>query len=232
METSLHRALKEHYAEPGARFEVPLQGFRIDVVCGRRLIEIQHGTLSAIRDKVRRLLVCYRVTVVKPIVAGKLLVKLDRRGGTPVARRRSPKRGSAIDVFQELIHFTRIFPHPRLTLEVPLVQIEERRYPGHGRRRWRRATDQVVEDQALLAIDRAYRLRTPADVARLIACPLPDPFHTAHLAEGLGVPRWFAQQIAYCLRKIGAASVVGKQGNARLYAWETREGRTPLAKVA
>ena len=39
------------------------------------------------------------------------------------------------DLFDDLVHFTRVFPHRRLTLEVPLVDIEEWRYPGHGRRR-------------------------------------------------------------------------------------------------
>ena len=30
------------------------------------------------------------------------------------------------------VHFTRVFPHRRLTLEVVLIEIEEWRYPGHG----------------------------------------------------------------------------------------------------
>ena len=45
-------------------------------------------------------------------------------------------RGTFVDLFDELVHFTRVFPHPRLALEVVLVEIEEWRYPGHGRRRW------------------------------------------------------------------------------------------------
>jgi len=52
-----------------------------------------------------------------------------------VSRRWSPKRGAAVDIFDDLVHFTRAFPHKRLTLEVPLVEVEELRYPGHGRRR-------------------------------------------------------------------------------------------------
>ncbi len=43
------------------------------------------------------------------------------------------------------------------------------------------------------------------------------PFHTGQLAEALGAQRWVAQRIAYCLRKMGAANQVGKQGNAWLY---------------
>ena len=58
--------------------------------------------------------------VVKPIVARKHLVKQHRAGGKVDSRRRSPKQGTVLDLFEELVHFTRVFPHRRLTLEVPL----------------------------------------------------------------------------------------------------------------
>lgn len=225
METSLHRSLKTLYAGPDARFEAPVDGYRIDVVCAGRLVEIQHGHLAAIRDKVRKLLTRHEVTVVKPVVAGKLLVKLDGPGGQVVERRRSPKRGSILDLFHELVHFTQVFPHERLTLDVPLIEVEEWRYPGHGRRRRWRAHDHQVEDQRLAAVEATWRLRTAADVAALLGDPLPQPFHTADLAQAVGVPRWIAQRIAYCLRKIGATREVGKQGNTRLYEWAGRATR-------
>lgn len=217
METSLHRQLKEIYADQGARIEAPLGKYRIDVVCNGELIEIQHGSLSAIRDKVRNLLSEHRVLVVKPIVRRKQLVKQDAKGGRVIGRRLSPKRGREIDFFEELIYFTRVFPHPNLAIEAPLVDIEEWRYPGHGRRRRRRNTDQIVEDQKLLSLDRVLRFRTAGDLLRLLPGDLPTPFHTANLAEGLNVSRRLAQRIAYCLRKTGAVNQVGKQGNAWLY---------------
>ena len=217
METSLHRDLKQVYADEGAKFEVPLGKFRIDVVNGDCLVEVQHGSLSAIRDKVRELLSEHRVVVVKPIVVKKLLVKFDAKGGQVVGRRLSPKRGRLLDLFEDLVHFTRVFPHRRLTLEVPLVDIEEWRYPGHGRRRRWRENDHQVEDQKLVSVGEVYRLRTAKDLGRLISCKLPRPFHTGHLAESLSIERWEAQRIAYCCRKVGTVREVGKQGNARLY---------------
>ena len=81
METSLHRQLKEYYARSEARYEVPVDGFRIDVVNGKILVEIQHGSLAAIRNKLRQLLKRHTVHVVKPIVARKCLVKQSRKGG-------------------------------------------------------------------------------------------------------------------------------------------------------
>ncbi len=222
METTLHRQLKEIYADGQARLEAPVRGFRIDVISGDELVEIQHGSLAAIRDKIAILVKDYRVLVVKPIVVRKLLVKQDAKGGRIVSRRRSPKRGGVLDIFHELVYFTRVFPHKNLSLEVPLVDTEEWRFPGHGRRRRRRPNDFQVEDQKLTKTHRVHRFRTGRDLTALIPPGLPSPFHTGHLAKMLGIDRWFAQRIAYCFRKMRIVEQVGKQGNARLYRFPQR----------
>jgi hypothetical protein len=225
METSLHRDLKKLYAGDDARTEVVLDKYRIDAVSGGELIEIQHGSLSAIRDKIRRLLDNHRVLVVKPIVASKLLVKQNAAGGRVLSRRLSPKRGKLLDIFDELVYFTRVFPHPQLTLEIVLVEVEEWRYPGHGRRRRWRRNDQIVEDQRLTSVGQSIRLRQASDLMRLMPSGLPTPFHTGHVAEHLGVRRDVAQRIAYCLREMKAVESIGKQGNARLYRLLKRRSR-------
>ncbi len=218
METSLHRQLKEYYASAEAQIEARLGSYRIDVLTDDRLIEIQHGSLAAIRDKIASLLADgHRVMVVKPIVARKSIVRLERKGGRILGRRASPKRGSILDVFHELVYFTRVFPHRNLTLEVPLVEIDELRYPGHGSRRRRRRNDHLVEDQQLLRIASSHRFQKGADLVRLLPDELPNPFHTADLAQLLDIPRWIAQRIAYCLRQMQIARQVGKQGNTCLY---------------
>jgi len=219
METSLHRELKLLYAGADAQSEVRLGRYRIDAIADGELIEVQHGSLGAIRDKIRSLLKSHPVRIVKPIVARKTLVHRRRAGGRIVRRRLSPKQGRLLDLFDELIHFTRVFPHPRLTLEVLLVEIEEHRYPGHGRRRRWRANDFQVEDQRLIEIQSQHTVATVADLAALIACSLDEPFDTAALAAGMSIPRWSAQRIAYCLRNVGAIEECGKRGNARQYRW-------------
>ena len=217
METSLHRQLKALYAGAAAQVEQRLGDYRIDAVRPGELVEIQHGSLAAIRDKIGRLLADHRVLVVKPLVATKTLVKLDRRGGKEISRRQSPKTATILDVFHELVYFTRVFPHPNLAVEVPLVTVEERRYPGHGRRRRWRASDFEVEDQRLIEIRHTHRLATCGDLVALLPAKLPAQFHTGDLAGQMQIDRWVAQRIAYCLRKMGAASTCGKQGNAILY---------------
>jgi hypothetical protein len=217
METTLHRQLKERYTTPGSMVEQKLGRFRIDVVQPDRLVEIQVASLTAIRDKIAVLLKKHHVLVVKPIVVRKHLVKLRRAGGKVASRRLSPKRQTLLDIFDELVHFTRVFPHRRLTLEVPLIEIEEWRYPGHGRRRRWRLNDHQVEDQRLLEVAGVHEFRTAGDLCRLLPPALPRPFHTGHLADGLGVERWIAQRMAYCLRETGAVQSVGKFRGAWLY---------------
>jgi hypothetical protein len=227
METSLHRDLKKLYAGRDARTEVVLDKFRIDAIKGGVLIEIQHGSLAAIRDKVRRLLDTHAVLVVKPIVARKLLVKQDSPAGRVLSRRLSPKRGKLLDIFEDLVYFTRVFPHPKLTLEIVLVEVEEWRYPGHGRRRRWRRDDQIVADQKLVSVSQSVRLCRPADLMQLVPADLPRPFHTGHLAELAGIRRPVAQRVAYCLREMKAVEQKGKWGNTLLYRVPRRPRAPP-----
>ena len=95
METSLHRALKAHYAgDDRPRTEVRLGGYRIDAIRRRTLVEIQHGSLAAIRTKISKLLVDgHRVLVVKPIVARKtIIIKAARTTIAPTATVVRPER--------------------------------------------------------------------------------------------------------------------------------------------
>jgi hypothetical protein len=237
MESELHRQLKELYAGADCSTEVRLGNYRIDAVRDGRLIEIQHGSLSAIGRKVRRLLQEHRLLVVKPLVVEKRLLKRKRKGGKIVETRRSPKRRTILDIFEELVYFTREFPHPRLTLDVPLIAIDETRYPGHGRRRRRRKRDFIVERQELREIRSIYRLRFAGDLRKLLACAdMPEPFDTGELARELSIRRWEAQRIAYCLRHMETTRVVGKRGNAWLYRFarpvSRRELEIPVSRIA
>ncbi len=222
METTLHRQLKEKFAGKSGDTEVRHGRYRIDVVRGKRLIEIQQSSLSAIRDKIRKLCVeaessDYQVEVVKPLVTRKKLIKLDSENGEVVSQRWSPKRGKLTDVFGELVYFTRAFPHPKLTLTVLEIEVEETRYPGHGKRRRRRNNDFQVQEIRITDFGDTTRFRRAKDWLRLIPGRLPRQFDTNDIATRMDVDRSEAQRAAYCLRNIGAIEPVGKKGNAILY---------------
>lgn len=224
METSLHRQLKLLYAVSEAQTEVTVDGFRIDAVSSSgELVEIQHASLGALRDKTRRLLSSptARLRIVKPIVTRKRLVTLVKPGGEVKRNRMSPKRSDQLDLFLDLVHFMPVFPRKRLTLEVVLIESEEVRVDTR-QRTWRSKPFKVL-DQRLSRIVGSFELRTKAELlAELPSLQLPVPFDTAELAAAMQRPRWFAQKVAYCLRQCGAARADGKRGNAQLYRIEPK----------
>jgi hypothetical protein len=215
METSLHRSLKDRYASgEDDRREVRVAGFRIDAIDeAGRLIEIQSGALGPLCGKLLRLLPQHRLRIVKPVVLSRRLVQTSARGGSVLSVRRSPKRGSLVDIFDDLMGVVRIFPHTNLDIEILGVTIDEvriarRRRPGY-----------TVADRRLGEIRETATLARACDLWTLLpeGSDNDEPFTTVELARRLGRPVWFAQRVAYCLRKTGAARVAGKTGNRLIY---------------
>jgi hypothetical protein len=212
METTLHQQLKRCYAETPADTEVVLGAYRIDAIRDDELIEIQCASLSAIRDKSKQLLKRHKLRVVKPVIARTRITKIAKPGAKPTSRRMSPKRGTILDIFDDLIYFTRVFPHPNLVIEVPMIHVEQFRVPSkRKRRRW--GKDYQVHDVHLEHIEHRYEFSLPSDLLALLNLPTENDFDTTDLAKVIGRPRWFAQKTAYVLRNIGAIEI-GKRTRA------------------
>ncbi len=214
-EGPLHAALKEWYAEPDDRFEVPVDGYLVDVVRGDLLVEIQTSNFAAIRSKLRALTRDHRVRLVYPIAQRKWIVRLADDGAAQLGRRRSPKLGSIDQLFGELLRIPDLLADPNFSLEVLFIHEEEVRQhdPARG---WRKH-HWVTRERRLLDVVGRRLFETPADVAATIPGPMPEPFTTAELARALERPRWLAQQMAYCLRKMGAIEQVGWRRKSILY---------------
>lgn len=216
METTLHQQLKRCYAGSEQNTEVVLGRYRIDAIRDDELIEIQCASLSAISSKCQDLLKRHRLRVVKPVIARTRIAKIARKGGKVNSRRMSPKRGNILDIFEDLIYFTRVFPDPNLTFEVPMVHVEQIRGPAK-KRRWRQKKYKVY-DVSLESIERTYEFRSPADLLDLIPWgDQPVSFDTADIAKAIGRPRWVAQQVAYVLKKVGAIEPLKRKRSGIIY---------------
>jgi hypothetical protein len=213
-EKPLHAALKRWYAREGDRVEVPVDGFVIDLVRGDLLIEIQTRGFSNMRRKLGRLLATHRIHVVHPIAVERTILKVDEWGEL-ISRRRSPKRGAAVDLFAELVSFPELVAHPGLTLEVVLTHEEELRRHD-ATKAWRRR-GWVIEERRLVEVVDTVVVDAPAALAAFLPDELPATFTTADLATALGRPRRLAQQMTYCLRRLELIEITGKVGNAVVY---------------
>ena len=67
VEYSLHSQIKNWYSIKGDKIEVKVDDYKVDIVRGDLLIEIQTRNLSAIKKKLAKLLVSRYVRLVYPI---------------------------------------------------------------------------------------------------------------------------------------------------------------------
>ena len=217
-EGSVHDALKRRYAGDGgeAEFEVPIDGFVADVVRDGRLFEIQTSGFSRLKRKLPPLLEQHLVTLVHPIAEVRHIVKLPQEEDGETTRRRSPRRGAVVDVFRELVYMPTLLEHPHLTLDAVLIEEEE--YRVFDGRRGRRRKGWVVVERRLLDVRETVTIRKMADLFALLAPELPEQFTTADLAAAMHRPRRLGQQAAYCLHACKVVEIVGKEGNAIVYA--------------
>jgi len=214
-EKPLHAALKQWYARPGDQFEVRLDGYFIDIVREEELIEIQTRNLGALRGKLKKVLANHPVTLVYPVAESKWIVKHDKRSNGTRSRRKSPKHGSILTAFEELVSIPRLLIKPGLKLVIALIEEEEHRQHD-PRRAWRRK-GWVVEERRLLNVLDSCVLDRPQDYMDLLPGGLPEHFTTADLSKWLKCTRQVAQQVAYCFHKMSYIERVGKKGRYYLY---------------
>ncbi len=221
-EGSLHAALKARYAAmiAGARIEDAVDGFVVDVAGQDELVEIQTASFASARRKLERLVTSHHVVLVHPIPIEKWLVRVDS-DGLVLRRRRSPKRGLALDLFDELVYIPRLIAHPNFRIELPLIREDEIRgpIPDGAKYRYPRAWWRL--DRRLVDVVDTQRIDTPADLLFLLPLGLPDPFTTADIVSATGRSKRLAMRATYCLERSGAITRLARSG--RLVAY----GRVP-----
>ena len=213
--SGLHLALQQYYAGDDGIVEAELRGYRADVIRDDIVYEIQTGSFSAIRDKLKRLSRTHRTVLVFPIACRKLIVKLDPETGDEVAQRYSPKREKLSDIFDHLVYAPTMLRRKKFALEVALTKVcEYRQDDGEGS--WRRKGVSIV-GRELLEIESTQRFDVPTDLLSLLPEHLPDPFTVADLVRLGKMRKRVAGRMAYVMRQLRIIAQVGKQGNAYLY---------------
>jgi hypothetical protein len=216
-EGSLHAALKAVYARPGDRVETSVDGYVVDVVRDDELIEIQTASFASASRKLRRLVADHRVALVHPIPIERWLVRVDA-DGVISSRRRSPKRGLALDLFDELVAFPSLLCEPNFRIELALIREEEIRGPVPDGARYRYPRDWRRLDRRLLEIVETVHVDTPADLLGLLPAGLAYPLTSTDVAAAARRPKRLGTRTVYCLRESGAMVVAGKRGRVQEYA--------------
>lgn len=213
-EGPLHAAVKQVLARPGDRFEVRVGRYVIDLVrADGELVEVQTGGFGPLAGKLDALLDRHPFRIVHPVAAERRIVRVDEAGEV-LSARRSPRRATALEIFDKLVTFPSLLAHPNLTLEVLLGREDHIRGPAPVR--VRRRTRDPGERRLVEVLDRV-ELREPADVLAALPALPAEPFSTRELKELLGCPLGLAQRAVYCMRLMELIEPAGRRGRAPLH---------------
>jgi hypothetical protein len=218
-EGSLHAALKARYVATvvEGRVETAVDGFVVDVAGRDELVEIQTASFGSARRKLERLVATHRLVLVHPIPVETWLVRVDAEGAI-LRRRRSPKRGLPLDLFDELVHLPGLVADPNFRIELALAIVEEIRGPVPAGARYRYAREWWRLDRRLLEVVETRRIDGPDDLLALLPADLPAPFTTADLVAATGRSRRLAMRATYCLERSGAIERVARRGRFVAFA--------------
>ena len=217
-EKTVHAVVK-HYMEPNEAYhEVPLEGFVADIFREDAVTEIQTAHFNVLRRKLDKFLPLYPVTIVYPIPAVKWVIWVDPGSGAEVSRRKSPKKGSPYQAFNELYKIKSYLGDPNLRILFLFIDMEETRLlDGWSRDKKRGATkyDRIpleLVDEMLFERVEDYRMMIPPELSG---------FTTREYAKSTKIPLSHAQTALNIFYYLNVVERIGKKGNSYLY--EVRE---------
>ncbi|GHU68239.1 hypothetical protein FACS189447_10720 [Spirochaetia bacterium] len=214
-ESSLHRMLKFRYSGEWGHTEAPVG----DYVCDARteegeLIEVQTGSFGPLKEKAKALTKKNKLRIIHPIILQKTIDVYDTEGKLLYSRK-SPRKGGPWDIFKVLLYAPELPLIKKLTIELALIDIREKRIDD-GKGSWRRKKV-TIADKSLAAWHDSIILSSIKDYDQFIPFEKKDTFTVKDFAKKAKINSALAQKTLYTLTRLALVARIGKQGNAYLY---------------
>ena len=214
-ESSLHKSLKFRYSADGGVTEKAAGAYVCDAcTADGELIEVQTGSFGPLREKVKTLTETRKVRIIHPIIAQKYIELYDTEG-LLLRRRKSPRKGSLWDLFDALIYAPELPLLKKLSIELAVIDIVEKRVDD-GKGSWRRKGVRIV-DRFLGAWHRSVVLKGAKDYRQFVPFKKSERFTVRDLGEKARITTALARKAVYALAKMGVVERVGKLGNSFIY---------------
>ena len=214
-EKSVHATLKHFLCEDHSCHEILMESFVADVVVDKTIYEIQSGQFNKLRSKILNYPLDYDLHIVYPIDESKTIIWLNELG-EEVERRKSPKKGNIYDVVRELYKIRPVLKHRKLTIDCIFIDVVEYRLlDGWDVTKKKRATKL---DRVPVKLNKIISLSEPQDYRQFLPPNLPQEFMSRDIKKLVKLRDRQVSALLLVLREIEIISVVGKQGNAYIYA--------------
>ena len=215
-ESSLHKALKFRYSGSYGSVEALTGAYVCDACTSEgELVEVQTGSLGPLKEKAKTLCKKNKLRIIHPVIIQKTIELYDAEGSRLLHRRKSPRKGSAWDLFNSLIYAPELPLLKNLTIELAVIDVVEKRLDD-GKGSWRRKGISIA-DRHLAAWRHSVILKKPKDYNQFLPFKKKEEFTVRNLSEKAGINTAMARKTLYVLAKIGLVEKAGKQGKAVVY---------------
>ena len=222
-ETSLHRELKEIYAQKHqGNTEIELENYICDIVCSDEnstIIEIQTSNLSKLTNKIEKLTKFHKVKLIYPLATTTYLQRQDETGKV-LSKRKSPKKKNIYSIFGELFSLYKLFDNKNFSLTILFCEIciekiifDNPVQTPNKSRRFRK--NWLIKDKKLISINNEVILKTKKDLQDLIPKEIPEYFSSKDLRNT--EIKNEANKMIWVLRKANLIEQVEKKGNLIIY---------------
>lgn len=214
-EKTIHSLLKKRY-EPNENFhEIRYKNYIADIKNGSSIYEIQSAQFYRMRDKIKAFTEDNNeLTVVFPIPHEKNIVWVDPDTGESSTPRRSPKKGSEYNIFNEIYTIRDMISNPRLGFIAILMDIIEYRYLSS---RKNRKDGAKRAERIPVRIVKEVRIKEKKDYSDLIPENIGEEFTVKEFAAAAKIPASLAQKTIYIMRLTGSVALKGKSGRKYVY---------------
>lgn len=221
-EKTIHEAVKDFYCYNHAFQEQKRDRYIADIAIGKEIWEVQTRAFDRLRGKLTAFLPDNHVTVIYPVAVEKKVYWLNEETGELSGGRRSPKKGSAYDVFRELYKIRPYLTNPHLSVHVILMDMEEykllesrknnRKSGGrYGRKHGTRY------DRLPGKLRDIVRLEKTEDYAYFLPDNLPKEFTSKDFMKAAHIDQRTAGTCLLILRDLSLVELCGKKGRSYLY---------------
>lgn len=214
-EKTVHAVLKNYYEPDEDKQEIPIEGLYADIFTGTEIIEIQTRNFDKVREKLKRFLPIYPVTVVLPIPDTKWLIWIDEETGELSKKRKSPKKGNVYQAFPELYKIKPYLKEKNLTIILVLMDMEEYRLLNGWSENRKKGSSRY--DRIPTNLTQETILSCPKDYMQLLPPDLPEPFTSIQFAKEVHINKSLANVTLNILHDLQIVKRIGKKGNAYLY---------------
>lgn len=147
-EKTLHQTIKYYLTLDEAKHEISVDKKIVDVLIDDEIFEIQTQGFDKLRTKLDVLLPNHKLTVVYPVPYIKNIYLINEQGEI-INNRKSPKKGSPLEIFKELYKIKSYLKNDNLNFKIIMFNSEEYRdivVKKHIRSKGYKRNDQIVSD--------------------------------------------------------------------------------------